>query len=281
MNGSDRSSEEENFDTKLKDDDSATDNYEKSESKDELDEELEFSSKAKEIIDEDSKRKFPILSIIAIAIGIVIIIIGITTFLSISDRIADNVIFGEGAVTGVFAIFVGVLFLGIGILSIISTDSIFGNTFDKIKDLELLDEEDFIEKEKISEEERSNQDYNDSELDIIEESNGDMEDLKLSHDSDKILLDEEEYIDSEDKMNENNEVISSKLNDTKQTFLNTNSKIKDDNTPKNSDNNDIAELDDLKKSNESNIFDKILEKKSKILKKESKEKKQQQKTLFD
>lgn len=88
-----------------------------------------------------SKRKRTIMSIIGIIIGIIFILSGVSSFLSKSDRIVDNVAFGETGAISVVLIFVGILILGVFLTRMFTKKNPLTETFNNIKDLELLDEE--------------------------------------------------------------------------------------------------------------------------------------------
>ena len=110
-----------------------------SEENENIHEELQLSSKIKETISKDSKRKFPILPILGLAIGILFIMIGTLVFLGNSDKVVDNVISGENSVLSVFIGFIGVIFISLSLLKIFSSRNPFGNVFNVIKDFESED----------------------------------------------------------------------------------------------------------------------------------------------
>jgi hypothetical protein len=111
-----------------------------SEENENIHEELQLSSKIKETISKDSKRKFPILPILGLAIGILFIMIGTLVFLGNSDKVVDNVISGENSVLSVFIGFIGVIFISLSLLKIFSSRNPFGNVFNVIKDFESEDQ---------------------------------------------------------------------------------------------------------------------------------------------
>ena len=93
-------------------------------------------SKIKEIIFEDSERKFHILPISGLAIGILFIIMGILIFLGNSDKVVDNVSFGETSSASVLIGFVGIILLALSLLKMFPNEKIFGNIFNLIQDFE-------------------------------------------------------------------------------------------------------------------------------------------------
>ncbi|MDR0901054.1 MAG: hypothetical protein LBM26_05270, partial [Methanobrevibacter sp.] len=131
MADSNKSSNHKNFDDELKEDNNV------------IDEELLFSHKSNELLSKLSVKGIPISSLIILSMGIIFIILGFGLIFSASEKIADNVIFGESGVMAAFFLFLGILLLGIAILKILSKKAIFSDTLDKIKDLELLEEDAF------------------------------------------------------------------------------------------------------------------------------------------
>jgi len=101
-----------------------------------VNENLPLSSEIKEIISKDSKREFPVLSILGLAIGIFLITTGILIFLGNSDKIVDNVISGETGALSVLITFIGVVFITLTLLDIFSQKKVFGSVFHIIKDFE-------------------------------------------------------------------------------------------------------------------------------------------------
>lgn len=202
---SDESKDENNEDKEINNEN----NEEKS--KKDFDNELPLTSKADEFLSDDLERKFPLLAIIGTAIGIIIIIFGIISLLSASERVVDSVASGETGTISIFIIFLGILILGISVLKILAKTSVLSNTFDNFSDLTLLDEDEFdsktsIEKEQLNQENsKLNEDSNfkgdyDSyymaKLEEFEEFDN-LDDLEDSDDLEE-LKDSEEFEDLED-----------------------------------------------------------------------------------
>ena len=104
---------------------------------------MSLHSKFSGLLSKNSGKKRLILALIGITIGIIFILLGITLILGDSDKIVDNVAFGETSAFATIITFLGVFSLGISILTIIPKKTPLTHVFDDIKDLELLDEEDY------------------------------------------------------------------------------------------------------------------------------------------
>jgi len=102
---------------------------------------MSLHSKLSGLLSKDFGKKRLILALIGITIGIIFILVGITSILGNSDRVVDNIAFGETGAFATIITFLGVFSLGISILTIIPKKNPLTNAFDNIKDLELLDEE--------------------------------------------------------------------------------------------------------------------------------------------
>ena len=97
---------------------------------------LPLSSKIKEIISNNPKRKFPFLSILGLVIGMLLIVVSIMILLGNSERVVDSVASGETNASSILICFIGVIFIVLSLLKLFPKKKAFGNLFHTIKDFE-------------------------------------------------------------------------------------------------------------------------------------------------
>jgi hypothetical protein len=112
------------------------------ENDDKSNEEIELSSKLRKFVSDDLKRKYSFLAICGIIFAILLLIYGISVFISSSDRVVDSVASGENGVLAVFFIIIAIFIFIISIFTLFSTKNPFRNTLDAIKDFESSKDED-------------------------------------------------------------------------------------------------------------------------------------------
>ncbi|RBQ24024.1 hypothetical protein ALNOE001_05820 [Candidatus Methanobinarius endosymbioticus] len=129
------------------------DEDEKNSEENNVDDKFSISSKADELLSDDSKRKFPILPIIGSIIGVLLSLLGIFLMLGTSNRVVDSVASGEIGTISIFVIFLGIVILGLSIFKILSKKRPISEAFDNLNNLKLLDEDEDDEKNENNQDE--------------------------------------------------------------------------------------------------------------------------------
>lgn len=196
----------------------------------EIDNSYSTSSKIKEFITTDLNKKIPLLLIIGIAIGLIFVLIGILMLSGGSDRVVDNVVFGENAASSVFFILIGFLLIGITIFKVFSKKNIFGGIFNTIGNFESSQNTNIQNKE---EKIKTNNDINDASK---------SDDLKL-------IKTDIEFVEDEDfkrTVEINSDILSNNNNNNENSFNDSN------NSQEHEDENDFT----FKNNTENKNFDK-------------------------
>lgn len=161
-----------------------------------IDNEFLIFSKADEVLENDSRRKFSFLLIIGSILGLILVVIGIFLMLGTSERVVDTVVSGEIGTISIFIIFLGIVILNLSIFKFFSRKGPISETFDNIHDLQLLDEDEHYEKIKNEDKKdsKTNSDLIDENHDIeldntdsslnTDSNNTDFEDINILDDND-------------------------------------------------------------------------------------------------
>ena len=108
---------------------------------DEVKKEMPLFIKLKSLIKEDLKRKRPLIAIGGLVLGILLILISISLIAGNSDRVVDNVAFGEVGFLAAFIMLIAIIILIVSALKLFSS-KILDGAFSFIKDVEKFEQYD-------------------------------------------------------------------------------------------------------------------------------------------
>ena len=108
---------------------------------DKVNKEMPLFTKLKSIIREDLKRKRPLIAISGLVLSILLILISISLIAGNSDRVVDNVAFGEVGFLAAFIMLIAILILIVSALKLFSS-KILDGAFSFMKDVEKFEQYD-------------------------------------------------------------------------------------------------------------------------------------------
>jgi len=136
---------------------------------------LPLNSKVSEFIYNDFNKKFSLLVMAGLLLGVILIIFGISLMLGDAEKVVDHVASGETGSSSIFVIILGAIILGISILKFFRNAGSVSNVLGNLDDLALLDESTYDDKD--SDENQLNKDQLDQVDSSSNKSSDDLEEI--------------------------------------------------------------------------------------------------------
>jgi len=171
---------------------------------------LTIIAEIKEFLYNDLKKKFSLLVICGIVIGVILIIFGISLMLGDAEKVVDHVASGETGSSSIFVIILGIIILGVSILKFFQNAEPISNPFEKLDNLTLLNKDDYddeyfdndqVNKNHLDEvDSSSNENYEDlEEISKLKNSDEEPYEIIVEHDQGENLEENNELKDSDEE----------------------------------------------------------------------------------